>query len=213
VKQTDNPLIFLNSTMARRNKRNRRSTFARSQQRLIDHSISHRELTETVIALELDTQRLPTAEDVTSEFPNDEDASTSQEVNAEASTPHPSPTASSDDESDTEEQVPPDNFTTVAEQVDIFHGHIATEVSAEIYPEDDMVKLSPLDLATLDVLKLCHNAGCSLEFYDILFALLRKHSSKNKVDITKLPKRDTFLKNLRTRISSPPPIISQVGNL
>jgi hypothetical protein len=74
--------------------------------------------------------------------------------------------------------------------------------------------LVPLDCASLlDVLKLCHDAGVSLEFYDILFALLRNHSSKNKVDITKLPKRDTFLKSLRARVSSPTPIISPVGNL
>jgi hypothetical protein len=200
--------------MGRRDRRNRPSANSRSQW-LIDRSISHRELTETVIALELDTQRLPTTDEVTPDFPNEEDAS-SQEINGEVSTPHPFLSDNSDDESDSEEQVPPDYSTTVAEQVDIFHGHTATEVSAEsnhIPPEDDTVILSPLDLATLDVLKLCHNAGCSLEFYDLLFALLRKHSSKNKVDVTKLPKRDTFLKNLRTRISSPPPIISQVGNL
>ena len=71
----------------------------------------------------------------------------------------------------------------------------------------------PLDCATLYVFKLCHGAGVSLEFYDILFALLRNHSSKNKVDITKLPKPDTFLKSLRARVSSPTPIISPVGNL
>ena len=83
--------------MGRRDRRNRPSANSRSQW-LIDRSISHRELTETVIALELDTQRLPTTEDVTPEFPNDEDAS-SQEVTAEASTPHPFPSVNSEDES------------------------------------------------------------------------------------------------------------------
>jgi hypothetical protein len=33
------------------------------------------------------------------------------------------------------------------------------------------------------------------------------------VDVTKLPKRETFLKSLMARISPPSPIISQVGNL
>ena len=45
------------------------------------------------------------------------------------------------------------------------------------------------------------------------FTLLRKHSTKNKMDVTKLPKRATFLKNLRARVSSPTPIICQVRNL
>jgi hypothetical protein len=40
--------------------------------------------------------------------------------------------------------------------------------------DESTVNLSPMDCATLDVLKLCHHAGCSLEFYDILFALLQK---------------------------------------
>jgi hypothetical protein len=42
--------------------------------------------------------------------------------------------------------------------------------------------------------------------------LLRKHSSKHKVDVTKLPKSNSFLKSLRARISSPLPSVSQVGN-
>ena len=162
----------------------------------------------------MDTQRLPTAEDDTLNFANDEDAS-SQEVTDEASTPHPFSSANWDNESDTKE-APPDYSKTFAQQVEILYKHTVTEVSGDsnnISQEDDSVTLSPLDLATLDVLKLCHDAGCSLEFYDILFALLRKHSSKSKVDVTKLPKCDTFLKSLRAHISSPMPIISQIGNL
>jgi hypothetical protein len=61
-------------------------------------------LTATVTALELDTQRLPTTEDDTTDFPNYEDAS-SQEVTDEASTPHPFSSANNwDNESDTEER-------------------------------------------------------------------------------------------------------------
>jgi hypothetical protein len=101
----------------------------------------------------------------------------------------------------------------------MLYEHTNTEAigdsNTNISQEDDSVTLSPLDRATLDVLTLCHHhAGVSLEFYDILFALLRKHSSENSIDITQLPKRETFLKSLRARISSPqPPIISQVGSL
>ena len=200
--------------MARRDKRNRPGVSARSQ-RLIDHSISHRELTATVAALEMDTQRLPTTEEDTLDFANDEDASSQEVAGDKASTPHPFSSAIWDDESDTEQALPHDS-TTVAEQVEILYDHADIEVSGDsnhISQEDDNVTLSPLEHATLDVLKLCHDAGCSLEFYDILFALLRKHSSQNQVDVTKLPKRGTFLKNLRAHISSPMPIITQVENL
>jgi hypothetical protein len=93
--------------------------------------------------------------------------------------------------------------------------HDGSEDDDATNPGDEPeIRLTPVDSATLDVLKLCHDAGVSLDFYDILFALLCKHSSKNKVDITKLPtKGNTFFKSLRARISLPIPIVSQVGNL
>jgi hypothetical protein len=103
--------------MVRPHRRNRPTATAKSQW-LIDHSISNRVLTATVTALELDTQRLPTTEDDTPDFPDDEDAS-SWEVTDEASTPSLFSAANYDNESGTEEQAPPDYSTTVAEQVDL----------------------------------------------------------------------------------------------
>ena len=59
-------------------------------------------------------------------------------------------------------------------------------------PDDEPnIHLSPVDCATLDILKLCHDAGVSLEFYGILFVLLCNHSTENKVEVTKLPKLTT----------------------
>ena len=171
--------------MARREKkRNRPGARARSQ-RLVDHSISQNTLTATITALELDTQSLPTPDD-TLDFPNDKDNDSSQEVEHNASTPYPFSSANWDDKSDTKE-APPDDTTTVAQQVEILYKETDTEVSSDsniVTQEDDSVTLSPLDRATIDVLKLCHDAGVSLEFYNTLFALLRKHSSENCVDIT-----------------------------
>jgi hypothetical protein len=172
-------------------------------------------LTMTVTALELDARSLPTTS-VGYDIANDEDSS-GEEYVADAGTSTPN-SMSSDGELESEEAVF-DISPNVAQQVEMHFGINNTEVSDDDEndrynsDEESNVKLSPMDRATLDVLQLCHDAGVSLEFYDILFALLRKHSSKHKVDITKLPKRDTFLKSLRARISSPMPIISQVGNL
>jgi len=189
-------------------------------------SVSARLLTETVTALELDAQSLPTSDDGLFNIANDEDSS-AQEHTADLETQSPNPSVCYD--SDTaEEEVEKENApacesTTVAQQVDMLLGGLnnsTTGVSSGEQDENNMtpdgepdIRLTPVDRATLDVLKLCHDAGVSLEFYDILFALLRKHSTKNKVDVTKLPKRATFLKNLRARVASPTPIISQVGNL
>jgi hypothetical protein len=173
-------------------------------------------LTATVTALELEASSLPLTTNEDFDMVNEEDTSAVEPLFANAQ----GPTASSnvtdtDDEFDSEEAAV-NASTTVAQQVQM---HCGTNNSADSTDDDNNsndesnVKLSPVDCATLDVLKLCHDAGVSLEFYDILFALLRKHSSKNQVDITKLPKRETFLKSLRARISSPMPIISEVGNL
>jgi hypothetical protein len=171
-----------------------------------------------VTALELDPESLPTTSDGF-DIANDEDSLGEEHIaHTETSTPNPfSLDFMMTDEEFESEEAPVDDSTTVAEQAEIHFGRRsnAVEVSDDNNNSKDesTVILSPMDCATLDVLKLCHDAGVSLEFYGNLFALLRKHSSKNKVDITKLPKRDTFLKTLRARISSPTPIISQVGNL
>jgi hypothetical protein len=169
-------------------------------------------LTATVTALELEASSLPLTTNEDFDIVNDEDTSGVEPLIANAQGPTAlSNVTDTDDEVESEEAAV-NASTTVAQQVQM---HCGTNNSAGSTDDDNNsnVKLSPVDCATLDVLKLCHDAGVSLEFYDILFALLRKHSSKNQVDITKLPKRETFLKSLRARISSPMPIISQVGNL
>ena len=174
-------------------------------------------LTKTVTALELEACSSPTT-DEGFDLPNDDHSFCVEPVFDEPETTIPNSLSSNGSETDEEyesEDAVGNISTTVAQQVQMHFGINNSGVNNDDLNSDDerTINLSPLDCATLDVLKLCHNAGCSLEFYDMLFALLRKHSSKNKVDITKLPKRNTFLKHLRTRISSPPPIISQVGNL
>ena len=220
--------------MARRNNRRRAGV---QGQRWVATSLSEsvHSLTATVTTLELDATSLlaPTEdfhvtndddssgpENVADTVTNDNDSSGPENV-ADTATPNPNSATSdlsvlSEDDSESEESSVND-LATVVEQVELHLGNNNPEVmdhnnnpSTTVEPE---IALTAVDCATLDVLKLCHDAGTSLEFYDILFALLRKHSSKNKVDVTKLPKRDTFLKRLRARISSPTPIISQVENL
>jgi hypothetical protein len=137
------------------------------------------------------------------DFTNDEDSSVHENVDV---TQTSTPPASSVDDRDTDnelesEDAPVDDSTTMAQQVEM---HLGTNNAHDGNADDDdtnpgdepKIRLTPVDCATLDVLKLCHDAGVSLKFYDILFALLCKHSSKNKVDIPKLPKRDTFLKRV-----------------
>jgi hypothetical protein len=154
---------------------------------------------------------MTTSEDT--DFGNDGNSSGEEPTVTDAETPNPNTISTNvtetDDEFESEE--PPVNVTATVEQQVLMHCGKNNSLVSDV--DESIVKLSPVDCATLDVLKLCHDGGCSLECFDRLFALLRKHSSENGVDVTKLPKRDTFLKNLRARISSPMPIISQVGNL
>ena len=63
----------------------------------------------------------------------------------------------------------------------------------------------------LDLLKLCQEAGTSLEFFDNLVTTLRRHGKKG-FDIRKASKRQTFLDNLRKKIACPRPIIVSVGS-
>jgi hypothetical protein len=197
----------------------------------MDTSVSetHSSLTATLTVLEMD----PTTLDGFDVAENKCDSSI-QEHGTDTQLPAPIPFSSvlfdtfdseTEDEDEVEvgaEDTPADDYTTVAEQVEMHVGRgINVEVSddnnqnlhRDSRPNKTNVALSPIDCAKLDILKLCHDGGASLEFYDNLFALLQKHSSQNKVDVTKLPRRDTFLKSLGARISSPLPIISQVGNL
>jgi hypothetical protein len=209
--------------MARR-KKNDNGRVGSKGQRWLNTSLSENvnSLTTTVTALELDSRicLLRTSDDF--DIPNDDNSliddspSLSQLANPNAFFSNITET----DEEFASEETPVNVTATVAQQLQIHLGTNNTSVSDDELDnpnsnsnDESHVSLSPMDCATLDVLKLCHDGGCSLEFYDNLFALLRRHSTKNKVDVTKLPKRETFLKSLRSRISSPMPIISQVGNL
>jgi hypothetical protein len=135
---------------------------------------SVRSLTATVTALELDAQILPATSDGF-DIANDEDSLGDEHLADNKDF------LMTDEEFESEE-APVDNSTTVAQQAEM---HFGRSNNTEEVREDNNnnnskdannVILSPMDCATLNVLKLCHDAGVSLEFYDILFALLRKHS-------------------------------------
>jgi hypothetical protein len=75
---------------------------------------------------------------------------------------------------------------------------------------DDMIPMDAQEQAMLDLLLLCQDEGTSLKFFDTLVTLLRRHGKKG-FDIRKASRRQTFLDNLRKKISCPRPIIAQVG--
>ena len=73
-----------------------------------------------------------------------------------------------DEESESEEAAV-NMSTTVAQQVQMHFGINNSRVNDNVLNNDNLnsnddstVNLSPVDCATLDVLKLCHDAGCSL---------------------------------------------------
>ena len=137
-------------------------------------------LTTTVTALELKACSSPTTSDGF-DIANDNNSS-GEDLIAEAKMSTPSSTSTNVTETDEEselEEADVDVYTTVVQQVQM---HLGIYNSAgndddqnnqnNNFNNESNVTISPVDYATLDVLKLCHNAGCSLEFYDILFALL-----------------------------------------
>jgi hypothetical protein len=75
---------------------------------------------------------------------------------------------------------------------------------------EDKIEIDAQEQAMLDLLQLCQDAGTSLEFFDNLVTLLRRHGKKG-FDIRKASRRQTFLDNLRKKISCPRPSIVQVG--
>jgi hypothetical protein len=77
--------------------------------------------------------------------------------------------------------------------------------------KEDMIDLDTQEQAMLDLLQLCQDAGTSLEFFDNLVTTLRRHGRKG-FDIRKASKRQTFLDNLRKKISCPRPIITLVDS-
>jgi hypothetical protein len=148
----------------------------------MDTSLSetHSSLTVTLTVLEMD----PTTYD-DFDVADDKDDSSVQEHGSDAKMPAPNPFSSVfsdtfDSETEDEEEVvakdtPVDDCTTVAEQVEI---HIGRSITAEASnnnnqdmfhnstPNEANIALSPIDCATLDILKRCHDGGVSLEFYD-----------------------------------------------
>ena len=76
---------------------------------------------------------------------------------------------------------------------------------------EDLIELDTQEQAMLDLLQLCQDAGTSLQFFDNLVTTLRRHGRKG-FDIRKASKRQTFLDNLRKKISCPRPIITAVGS-
>ena len=134
-------------------------------------------LTKTVTALELEACSSPTTEEGF-DLPNDDHSFGEEPVTDEPETTTPNSLSShgseTDEESESEDAVG-NISTTVAQQVQMHFGINNSGVNDDDLNSNDecTINLSPLDCATLDVLKLCHNAGCSLEFYDLLFALLQ----------------------------------------
>jgi hypothetical protein len=77
--------------------------------------------------------------------------------------------------------------------------------------EEDMLELDAQEHALLDLLELCKDAGTSLEFFDNLVTILRQHGKKG-FDVWKASDRQqTFLDDLRKKISCPCAVIIQVG--
>ena len=87
---------------------------------------------------------------------------------------------------------------------------LAPDSTEEENVEEDMIEIDAQEQAMLDLLQLCQEAGTSLEFFDNLVTTLRRHGKKG-FDIRKASRRQTFLDNLRKKISCPRPAIVQVG--
>jgi hypothetical protein len=139
----------------------------RQGQKWVTTSLSERahSLTATVAALELDARNLSSTGCQDFEFMNDEDSSVHENVDVtETSTP----LASSVDDRDTyyeleSEDAPVNAYTTIAQQVQMHLGsndaHDGNADDDDTNPGDEPeIKLTPVDCATLDVLKLCHDA-------------------------------------------------------
>ena len=115
------------------------------------------------------------------------------------------------------EEVSEDERSSVAEEVNE-NGDIERDegVGAEGLRDDQNdtaeagIEIDDQEEAMLELLQLCQDAGTTLLFFDKLVAILRRHGKKG-FDIRKASKRQTFLDNLRKKISCPRPIIVQVG--
>jgi hypothetical protein len=140
----------------------------RQGQKWVSTSLSERahSLTATVAALELDARNLSSTGCQDFKFMNDEDSSVHENVDVtETSTPPASYVDDRDTDDELEsEDAPVDTSTTIAQQVqvhlgsnDAHDGNAANDDDTNRGDEPE-IKLTPVDCATLNVLKLCHNA-------------------------------------------------------
>ena len=137
-------------------------------------------LTATAASLELDPSNLPASGREDFDITNDKDASVQESVDtANLSTLH----LSSDDDSDTDdipehEHAPVNDSTTVAEELEMHLGCNNAQVNSDddsnTNPDNDPeISLTPVDCATLDVLKLCHEASSFTTLFLPCFANTR----------------------------------------
>ena len=138
-------------------------------------------LTATATLLELEGLILPSTSEGPDVANNEESSDLEPDFDTRMSPPNsPSSSVAETDGEFESEEAPVNISTTVAQQVQMQFGlNNTASVSNNDHNNhfhntnnEPYVKLSPVDCATLDVLKLCHDAGVSFEFYDILFALL-----------------------------------------
>jgi hypothetical protein len=54
----------------------------------------------------------------------------------------------------------------------------AADMNVEQHEEEDVVELDLQEQAMLDLLQLCQDAGTSLQFFDKLVTILRRHGKK-----------------------------------
>jgi hypothetical protein len=80
------------------------------------------------------------------------------------------------------------------------------KIELDSHDDDDKIELDSREEAMLDLLQLCQDAGTSLQFFDELVKTLRWHGKKG-FDVRKASKRQTFLDNLRKKITCPRPEI------
>jgi hypothetical protein len=160
-----------------------------------EHSLSKnaRLLTATVASLELDPSALPaSSEDF--DVPNDDHSSDQESVAAAQPSTTPSSSADNSDADDVSESehAPACDSTTVAQELHMNLGRNNAPVS------NDDVALAMTPRSRSLPLTARHSTssssammpGFALSFAtSFLLCWLRKHSTKNKVDITKLPKR------------------------
>ena len=104
--------------------------------------------------------------------------------------------------SPTSSNTPPNNSSDTSTT-----GHATSPFRLE---KDESIKLEDQDLAMIELIQLCQDAGTPLWFFDKLMSTLRKHGKKKGFNVKKAGKRHTFLEKLRKNISCPRPQVVTV---